>query len=340
MHRLIGDRGKVGYGCIDEPILFNHQDVPLLDFFGKVSGPLRRRMALGAFSYLGILGEDFLVGLAAVRLGYLANVFGFFYDFRTGELWEHAAKDLPSRLAFPMDPDECAIHYRNRSTRLDLVKSHAAGSLDLEARFGARLQLGGHFPYGLGNQPLRVGNPSCGDPNRFTFTEKCSPLSPSQLSVRFDGAERVADPAKVVAMYDWSGGFFNRHSNWLWSALAGILPDGTRVGANFAALVNESFYPENAFWVDGKRIRLSRVLFDYDPGDPRAEDWRIHTEDGEVELRFRPLGERGERTRVPFLKVNFRQFVGEYTGWLRDPGGRSVRLERVRGVAEIHLSVW
>ena len=141
-------------------------------------------------------------------------------------------------------------------------------------------------------------------------------------------------------MYDWSGGYFNRHTNWLWAALAGVLPDGMAVGANFAALVNESFYPENAFWVDGKRIRLSRVLFDYDPGDPRAEDWRIHTEDGEVELRFRPLGERGERTRVPFLKVNFRQFVGEYSGWLRDSDGGSVRLDRVPGLAEIHLSVW
>ena len=59
-----------------------------------------------------------------------------------------------------------------------------------------------------------------------------------------------------------------------------------------------------------------------------------------MDLRFRALGERGERTRLPFLKVDHRQFVGEYTGWLRDAGGRAVRLERMHGVAEVHRSVW
>lgn len=340
MRTLIGENGKVGYGCLDGPVRFNHEDFPLRTFFGRRAGPLRRRMALGAFSYLGILGDGFLAGMAAVRLGYVANVFGFFFDFKTGKLWEHTVKDRPGRLAFPMDPDECAIHYESRSCRFDLVKSHSREVLEVDARFGKRLTVAGRFPYGFSLRPLRVVNPSCGDPNRFTFTEKCSPLRPGSLSVAFDGVERVAGLGPVTAMYDWSGGFFNRHSNWLWSALAGILPDGTPVGANFAALANESFYPENAFWVGGKRIRLAHVIFDYDPADPRGEDWRIFTEDGQVELRFRALGERGERTRAPFLKVNFRQFVGEYTGWLRDPGGRSVRLDRMRGVAEIHLSVW
>lgn len=340
MHTLIGENGKVGYGCLDGPVHFNHEAFPLRTFFGRRAGGLRRRMALGAFSYLGILGDGCLAGLAAVRLGYVANVFGFFFDFRTGDFWEHSVKDFPGRLDFPLDPDEGAIRYRSRSCSLDLAKSHGREVLEVEARFGKRLAVSGRFPYGFANKPLRVVNPSCGDPNRFTFTEKCAPLLPEALSVTFDGVERAGPLAQAAAVYDWSAGFFNRHSNWLWSALAGILPDGTPVGANFAALVNESFYPENAFWVGAKRIRLAQVVFDYDPADPRGEDWRIFTEDGQVDLRFRPLGERGERTRVPFLKVNFRQFFGEYTGWLRDPGGRSVRLDRMRGVAEIHLSVW
>ncbi|BDU71288.1 DUF2804 domain-containing protein [Mesoterricola silvestris] len=340
MHTLIGENGKVGYGCLDGPVRFNHEAFPLRTFFGRKAGALRRRMALGAFSYLGILGDGFVAGLAAVRLGYVANVFGFFFDSGTGAYWERSVKDRPGRLVFPLDPDACAIHYESRGCGLDLAKSHDRERLEVEARFGERLVVKGLFPYGFRHHPLRVVNPSCGDPNRFTFTEKCAPLLPEALSVTFDGVERAGDLGRVAAVYDWSAGFFNRNSNWLWSALAGVLPDGTPVGANFAALVNESFYPENAFWVGGKRIRLAQVVFDYDPEDPRREDWRIFTEDGQVELRFRPLGERGERTRLPFLKVNFRQFFGEYTGWLRDPGGRSVRLERLMGVAEIHLSVW
>jgi len=269
MRQLIQQNGRVGYGCIDEPILFNYEDFPLRTFFGRKVGRLRRRLALGSFTYLGILGEGWLVGLAAVRLGYAANVFGYFFDFATGEFWEHSVKDLPGRLHFPLDPDECSIQYDGRTCRLDLAKSHARETLEVEARFGGRLEIKGRFPFGFGLAPLRVVNPSCGDPNRFTFTEKCSPLVPTELSVKFDGAERSTDPGKAAALSDWSAGFFNRNTNWLWSAFAAVLPDGTAVGANFAALVNESYYPENAFWVDGRRVRLAQVIFDYDPEDPR-----------------------------------------------------------------------
>ena len=133
---------------------------------------------------------------------------------------------------------------------------------------------------------------------------------------KLDGVERAGDPSQSVALYDWSAGYFNRNTNWLWSALAGFLEDGTPVGANFAALVNESFYPENAFWIGGERTRLPRVIFQYDPEDPAKGDWRIYTEDGTVDLRFHPLGERSEKTWMPFVKVNFRQFMGDYTGKL------------------------
>jgi hypothetical protein len=69
--------------------------------------------------------------------------------------------------------------------------------------------------------------------------------------------------------------------------------------------------------------------------DPRGGAWRIFTEDGSVDLRFQPLGERGERAWLPFVKLNFTQLVGEFSGRLGE-----ARLDGIRGVAEVHLSVW
>ena len=275
------------------------------------------------------------MGLAAVRLGYAAHVFGFVYDFETSQYFEAKTRALPARLTFPMDTEESLIRFEGGGCSLRIEKSHAGGSLDVEGNFGTRLRVKGRFSYGFAAQPLRVVNPSCGDPRRFTFTEKCAPLPAQSLSVLVDGVERAGEVNRTMALYDWSAGYFNRHTNWLWSALAGVLEDGTPVGANFAALVNESFYPENAYWIGGERTRLSRVIFQYDPEHPEAGDWRIFTEDGQVELRFHPMGERSERTWLPFVKVNFRQFLGEYSGRL---GG--AELQGVRGLAELHLSVW
>jgi len=337
MFQLIGQDGRAGYGCLDGPVAFNHQDFVLRGFFGRPLGSLRRRLALGGFHYLGLLGPDWLVAVAAVRLGYAAQVFGFFCDLKTGRSWERSLKDLPGRLAFPLDPDAHAIHYAGRGCRLDVSKSHAKGRLEVEAAFGDRLALSARFPCGFDARPLRVVNPSCGDPRRFTFTEKCAPLVPEAFTATFEGRE-LQGPA--AAVYDWTAGFFNRTTNWIWGALAGFLEDGTPVGANFASLVNESCYPENAFWAGNHRERLGPVLFQCDLDDPGAGEWRVFTEDGRVDLRFRPAGGRGERTWTPVMKVNFRQLAGHWRGRLRTAEGREARLEDVPGVAEVHLSVW
>jgi hypothetical protein len=338
--KVVDERGQARHGCFDGPIQLDAQAFRLRDFFGREVHGLRKRMALGAFNFVGFATREFMVGLAAVRLGYASQVFGYLYDFKTKQLFEKSTKALPGSMVFPLEPDAHVIQFSGSDCQLRIDKSHAEGHLDLEATFGNRLQIQAHIPYGFDQKPLRVVNPSCGDPFRFTFTEKCSPLQPERLSIRFDGIERALNPAKVLAIYDWSAGYFNRHTNWLWSAFAGHLEDGRTVGVNFAALVNESFYPENAYWIGGERTRVHRIIFDYDLADPYARDWRIFTEDGQVDLQFHPKAERSEKSHLPFLKVNFRQFMGTFSGSLREENGHRIALHALPGLTELHLSVW
>lgn len=338
--KLMDERGQVRFGCFDGPLQLDAAAFRLRNFFGREVRGLRKRMALGGFTFVGLATEEVIIGLAAVRLGYASQVFAYLYDATTKQLFEHSSRALPGSLQFPLEPDVHAIRFDKPGCRLRLDKSHTEGRLDVEATFGGRLHIQARIPFSFAQRPLRVVNPSCGDPFRFTFTEKCSPLRPEQLSVRFDGEERMPDPGRAFAMYDWSAGYFNRHTNWLWAAAAGRSAEGPAVGLNFAALVNESFYPENAFWIDGERTRVPRIIFDSDADDPYARPWRVFSEDGQVDLRFHPAAERAERSRLPFVKVNFRQFMGTYAGTLRDAQGRSVALEALPGLAELHLSVW
>lgn len=338
--KLMDERGQVTYGCFDVPVQLNARAFRLRNFFGREVGSLRKRFALGGFTFVGFACDEVMVGLATVKLGYASHVFGYLYDFKSGRLFEHSARSLPSSLTFPLEPDTHVIHFAKSGCHLRIDKSHASGQLNIDAEFGGRLRVQARMAYGFAQKPLRVVNPSCGDPFRFTFTEKCSPLQAESLSIQFDGEERAPDPSKAMAMYDWSAGTFNRHTNWLWSACAGRLADGRPVGLNFAALVNESFYPENAYWIDRERTRVPRIIFDYDQADPYAREWRIFSEDGQVDLRFRPVAERSEQSHLPFVKVNFRQFMGTYSGTLRDALGNPVALESLPGLAELHLSVW
>ncbi|EQA45802.1 PF10974 family protein [Leptospira broomii serovar Hurstbridge str. 5399] len=340
MNKIIGPDNQVRYGVWETPIEFNHNDFRLLDFFGKEITGLRKRFAFHTFNYLGLLMEDSIVGIAAVSLGYAYNVFAYLYRFDEGKVYEFNTKgpDLGLALKFPVNPDEYQIQFRKGKSFLEIRKSHSEGILSLEADFEGKLKISGEFPYSLNtHNPLRVLNPS--EPTRWTFTEKCSPLSPTRLSVRYLAKELVRDPNKSTLVYDWSGGYVRRETNWYWAAFSSVLPNKTKIGANFAALVNESFFSENAFWINAKQQRVDRCIFDFSQEDP-YKPWRLWDEAGRLRLEFKPAGERREKMNLIFTKLYFRQFVGKFSGTFRPDQGKEISFKNVWGFTEFHRSLW
>ncbi|PJZ68010.1 hypothetical protein CH373_18425 [Leptospira perolatii] len=340
MHRIIGTDNQVGYGVWDTPIEFNYKDFKLLNFFGREVKGLRKKFAFHTFNYLGFLMEDCLVGIAAVSLGYAYNVFAYLYKYDEGKLFEFDTKgpDFGVALKFPANPDEYQIDFQKGSSFLRIHKSHSEGLLQIDAKFKGKLEISGEFPYSLStHHPLRVLNPS--EPTRWTFTEKCSPLVPNRLSVIYQGKQLVNRLDKVSLVYDWSGGYLRRETNWYWAAFSAILPNDTKIGANFAALVNESFFSENAFWINGKRQRVDRCIFDFSQADP-YRPWRLWDEEGRLRLEFKPEGERSQKVNLLFTKLYFRQFVGKFSGAFRPNGGKEIPFQDVWGFTEFHRSLW
>jgi Protein of unknown function (DUF2804) len=339
MNKLVTKDNRVNFGCFDEPINFNNNDFKLTTLLGGKKSPFGRKFAAGGFNFIGISSDDFIAGIGAVQLGYLANVFGFLYEFKNGMKHDFSRMILPSSLKFPLNPDESVITYSSRGVVYSVKKSHKKNSLLIDCTFKKLLSIKAECAYGFKNKPLRVLNPSCGDPTRFTFTEKCPLIKPTSLSIDVNGRPYDASLKRTTVFYDWSAGFFNRYTHWFWSAFSGE-SKGVRVGANFAAMVNETFYPENAYWINGKRIRTAQVIFDFDMNDPYRRAWRIFTEDGRVNLTFIPYGERSKKVNVHFVKLFFRQFMGEYSGTLKDSSGKKIRIDGLKGISEIHLSKW
>ena len=343
MYTIIGGGNRVNYGCIDEPVDFDYRDFALKDFFGREVKGLRKRLSFHAFNYLGIIADDFLIGIAAVNLGYAQNVFAYLYHYRKGKIFDYSTIEPGwGPLRFPVNPDEYTIRLEKHGCSLFIAKSHREGALSIDAAFGGRLAVRGNFPYSLkSHKPLRVLNPA--GPAHWVFTEKCSPIVPSHLTVELDGSPLPLDPKRTALLYDWSGGYMKRGSSWYWAAFAGLAGEKGkkqhRVGLNLAALVNESFYPENAFWIDGVRTRVSRAIFDFDAADP-MKPWRVFDEDGHIDITFTPMDERAEKINAVFVKSNFHQLMGTFKGTLRPAKGKALRFEGIRGFTELHRSKW
>ncbi|MBU2488200.1 MAG: DUF2804 domain-containing protein [Proteobacteria bacterium] len=338
MRPIIQKNGQPEYGVLDEPIRFNHEDFILRNFFGKPVGGIRKKLAYHAFNFLGVLSQEHIAGVAVVNLGYMHALFAYVYSFSQGMLfsWETKGPGL-GRLLFPANPDEYEILWEKGKNRVHIEKSHASGRLEADIRLGGRFALRLSAPYSLaGNQPLRVLNPS--EPFRWTFTEKGMPILPQELSMTLDG-RTLEGPENATILYDWSGGYLRRQTNWFWAAFSGVQEGKLPVGANFAALTNETYFSENAFWVNNRRTRVPRVIFTFDYDDP-FRPWTVRDEEGLVDLTFHPAGERSEKINALVIKTYFRQFFGHFEGVLRPPEADPVEISGVRGFTEFHRALW
>ncbi|MBB6482478.1 DUF2804 family protein [Spirochaeta isovalerica] len=341
MKQLIGENNKVNYGCIDEPIEWNYRDFVLRDFFNREIKGLRKKRAYHQFNYIGISAGKYIAGFAIVDLGAVKNVFGFLYEMGSGIILESDDKcpGFSRKMDFPRNPDSYKARYESRSTSLLIDKDKDEGVLTIDCHFKKRLKIKGRFPYSMEkHRPLRVLNPN--DPNRFTFTEKCSPLRAEDIEISLDGEKLPFDKETVTAIYDWSGGYLRRETIWYWTAFSAILPDGTSIGTNLAAFVNETFFSENAFWIDNNRTRVPRVIYDIDPLDPYKR-WHVYDETGTLDLIFTPEGERSDKINGgPLAKAIFRQFIGMFEGYFHPEGEKRIDFHNIKGFCEIHRALW
>jgi hypothetical protein len=103
--------------------------------------------------------------------------------------------------------------------------------------------------------------------------------------------------------------------------------------------VNETGVNENALWIDGQRILLPAVLFEFDRQNPDSA-WRIYDSNGQIDLRFSPKTVRKEQLNLWLLKSNFRQFIGMFSGTISLSTEKTYQIENVLGLTEDHYAKW
>lgn len=146
------------------------------------------------------------------------------------------------------------------------------------------------------------------------------------------------DLINAAAGYDFSAGYMRRETSWRWASINHHSED-KRIGLNFAAGVNETGRCENVIWIDGERHLMPPVQFEFSRMYQEAS-WRITSQDKRIDLIFKPKNQRSEKKNFWFLKSNFRQFVGYFSGYLIDGNGIKHELEEVMGLTEDHYAKW
>ena len=143
-----------------------------------------------------------------------------------------------------------------------------------------------------------------------------------------------------VGGLDYTHGYLARETSWRWAFVCGRLDDGTPIGINLVEGFNESRddVNENALWLGNELIPLGRARFTWNP-NAILDPWRVRTEDGTLELEFKPWAAHTDVRDLKLVKSSFKQPVGLWSGELK-LGGHTYVIKDAPGVAEDQTVLW
>jgi Protein of unknown function (DUF2804) len=300
--------------------------------------PLRRKRWLYGF----VANDEVALACAVVDLGYAANAFVVALDFGTKRpIVDLSMLGLPGLLARVNDrPGEgTAASFRTRGARLSVTRAEGSAAYRLRGAVGATgTSLPVHWDVELSTErrgpPLTVIAPIEG--KRVNVTQKHAGLG---ARGQFVAGSRTYRLDRGVGGLDYTQGHLAYRTAWRWAFACGRLDDGTPFGFNLVEGFNNApGVSENALWVGDRLLPLGPARFRFQR-DALLDPWQLSTDDGALDLHFRPLWVHRESRDLKVIESRFAQPLGLFEGSAR-AFGRSFTLRALPGVTEDQAMRW
>ncbi|WJT09594.1 DUF2804 domain-containing protein [Vibrio harveyi] len=289
----------------------------------------RKRFDYKQFQFVSIVTEKHIIGVAIADIRYLASGFCYVFDIETHELVEQQWLK-PLNMGYQTQPSSWNSQAYLANDAILFKIEHGLWHIQLSTNL---IQADLRLKPKSESLPLMLCTPTAY--SGWTYTQKHNALAvQGEMSVK----GQPQDLTNAVAGYDFSAGYMRRETSWRWASINHHSED-KRIGLNFAAGVNETGHCENVVWIDGERHLMPPVQFEFSRMHQEAS-WRITSQDKRIDLIFKPKNQRSEKKNFWFLKSNFRQFVGYFSGYLIDGNGIKHELEEVMGFTEDHYAKW
>ena len=307
--------------------------IPCIDWSALSSARQRsavwRRCHHKRWQYVGLAADDWFIGLAIVDLGWAMSAFAYVFDRRQKRVvldWSQDGLPYLSGAVSDQPVQGGQARFRGLGASLSIGQTVAemlsvqvlAGGLRLQAELCLRQAP----PLLLAVGPVQGGLGHA--------TQKSPGLS---VEGWFEWQGQRHGLQDAIASVDSSNGLLAHDTAWRWASA-----HDRHLGFN----LQQGYFgdQENALWLDGVLHPLGAAQFDFDPAHPLSP-WRIHTDDGLLELQFRPEGARQDRRNLGIAASSYIQPVGTFHGWVRTaPEGPVIPIDGLLGVTEDHRSRW
>lgn len=284
--------------------------------------------------YVALATDEIFCGIAIVDVGWTNTAFAYVFDRQEGKLIASYSQDgLPGLTAKLKQHPATGAASRFQFLGNKICFQHLLASGQMQDQFQLQLQCGSFNIDALLDASqaapslLAIGEVQGGTVHA-TVKSAGMPLA-GEVRV----GSRCFSLQTGTGSYDHSNGFLARETGWRWASAHAL-----DVGFNLQAGYFGS--NENALWLDGKLIGLGAAQFDFDASQAMA-DWHIYTDDGLLDLYFRPEGFRAENKNLIIASSRYLQPIGVFSGWVRaSVDSPRQQIEKMVGVTEDHFSKW
>jgi hypothetical protein len=336
--RIVEKDGTIHYGTFRTPFRkANMEDAPLY----TLSAPrIWRNFRLKEWQHFGVIMPDCYFGTVIFDAKMAGISFFYLYDRLQNSRFEHQRQVSGKSIsvAGQVYQDSCffeakgyRIHFENRldegwhRIRIDIDQNGSLPPVQGEVMVYEDLNK---------IEPLVQVSPI--SPNRPFYTHKAAAPASGRLQV--GKREILLEREACIALFDEQKTYYPYVAFWKWATAAGYSQDGKLLAFNLCQnmMDDDEDFNENCFWMDGKISCLKAARFEY---SEVLKPWKIHTNDGLLDLFFIPAGERAQKlSAAGLVRSDFHQPFGLYRGSFTDDRGINFPFENMFGLAEHHVT--
>ena len=180
-----------------------------------------------------------------------------------------------------------------------------------------------------------------GKRHHFYYNQKINCMR-AKGKATFGGKVFVINPNECFAVLDWGRGVWTYKNTWYWSSMSGLI-NGKKIGFNLGyGFGDTSKATENMIFYDGLAYKTEEVTFHitkFNGKEDYLSPWKFTSNDGAVELEFKPILNRRDNTNLLVLKSNQNQVFGLFSGTLKFQG-KVIEIKDQIGFAEKVTNLW
>ncbi|MBN2797400.1 MAG: DUF2804 domain-containing protein [Clostridia bacterium] len=298
-------------------------------------------MRIKEWDFYQVMIDDWVLKMTIGNISYVAECSADLFNVNTKELFSFSNLKLfpMSKIKLPLHPDEpsdlvvtgkhyemCFTVHENKKVLKLTAQDKKIGEIHVDVTL--------HID--ADHDKLVIATPF--EKKRHFYLNCKENYFNCEGSIQF-GSRVVKLNDQSTAVLDWGRGVWPFDQEWFWGNGSAFI-DGHQFGFNIGwGFGNLNHASENIIYLDGKGIKLGKIIFEIDFKD-YMKPWKLRDEDNRFVMEMTPVYDKIADTRLGIIQMYCHQLFGYYNGYVILEDGTKLVVENMLAFCEHAHNRW